>query len=60
MLKEILFWLLGIDKKNEQVKEMKREVSQSTTTLIRKTNKLNNSIIERGITSDIARATGYK
>lgn len=60
MFKELLFKLLGIDKQNEQVKEMKAEVKQETTNLIRQTNKLNHAIIKATITGDIARATGLK
>lgn len=60
MMKELLFKLLGIDKQNEQIKEMKAEVKQETTNLVRQTNKLNALIIQQGVTSDIARATGFK
>lgn len=56
----MLLHLLGVDQKNAEVRDIKKEMKQATTNLVRQTNKLNRIMIEEGVTLDIARATGLK
>lgn len=58
MLKELLFMLLGINKKNQKVQEIKRDLQIETNAIIKTTNKLNTAIKTKGVTYDISFATG--
>lgn len=61
MLKQILFNILGIEEQNKKVSEMKAEMKRKTSKLIKYNTELKKELIQKGITFDIARATGgYK
>lgn len=58
MIKKLFFSLLGIDKKNEETRALKEEISKEMRSVTRKYNKLNRVILKEGVTLDIARAVG--
>lgn len=50
--------MLGIDKKNQEVREIKQEVKHEVVAVTKTYNKINRLMVKEGITLDIARAMG--
>lgn len=58
MIKKMFLSVLGIQQKNDEVREMKDEVKKEMESVTRKYKKLNRVILKEGVTLDIARAVG--
>lgn len=57
-MRNFILGMLGINAKNQEVREIKQEVKQELVAVTRKYNKINKLMVKEGITLDIARAMG--
>ena len=57
-MRNLILAMLGIDKKNQEVREIKQEVKHEVVAVTKTYNKINRLMVKEGITLDIARAMG--